>query len=652
MKNSGELSIRTPNDKTKMELNRANEKQLNIILFCIAALLLAYTSARAFLIDFTWDEASTYLTYVRNGIVIVSDYDVMSANNHILNTFLMLCFTKLFGATEFVMRIPVLIAHLLFLLFSARLVKNTGGKWLAISAFIIINVNPYMLDFFSLARGYGLSLGLMMGSVYYFFLFHAKEKKNRYSALTILFAGLAVLANFVLLNYCLAVFGAIILLHIYFAEISGKPKPQKYKDALKGIIVPSFLMLILLLFVIPIGIKLKNIGALFFGGDISFWNDTMNTIVDRSFYEIGYSYRLQQLAKGFMVLVITASVILVVFKTVKKQLTSKTVFLMSLLFLIFMCSLSTIMQHYLFATPYLMERTALFLVVLFSLIFVFLVSEFTDIKNIYVWITHASGAILILHFIAAYNLKYVLEWKLNADTREMLSDLDKVKQITKGKETMNIGTSLIFECPLNYYRQKNNMFWMNTLWRFDSRSMLNEYFFLEKKHIGRYNPDSLEIIKTYPLSGSVFAKSKYLPKEMKVVFTKEHSFEKGEKYCFEMDEAKEFAPDFVYIVNDSVTPKKAGIVAFYAEVMAPDISCDNIQMVFSFQNDKGEIYKWQKTQVKDFIKREKEWFRATYTCIIPDNVKHGDEIKAYFWNKDKERLYIQSAEFKWLEPHY
>jgi len=374
-----------------MELKKINEKQVNIILFFVASLLFAYTCVRAYLMDITWDEASSYVTYVRNGIIIVSDYDVMSANNHILNTFLMWCFTKMFGATEFVMRIPSLISHLLFLLFSAKLLKNIGNKWLVIAAFVVVNVNPYLLDFFSLARGYGLSIGLMMASIYYFFLFHTADRKNRSATLTIFFAGLAVLANFVLLNYCLAVFGAIVLLNIYFAVVSGKETKQKVKDVLMGVALPSLLMALLLLFVIPIGIKLKAIGALFFGGDIGFWKDTVNTIVDRSFYELGYPYFLQQLTKGIILLVLAGAISLVVYRLIKKELTNSTIFLSSLLFLLGLCILSTVIQHHLFETPYLMERTALFLVVLTSLIFVFFVSELVRMKSYSAWAVYLAS---------------------------------------------------------------------------------------------------------------------------------------------------------------------------------------------------------------------------------------------------------------------
>ena len=291
----------------------SKNKQINRQLFILSSLLFSYTVIRAHLLSITWDEAFTYIEFVRNGKVLFDKYETMSANNHILNTWLVIIFTKLFGVTEFVLRIPSLIAQLFFLFYSAKLLKNIGNRWLVIAAFIVVNVNPYMLDFFCLSRGYGLSISMMMGSIYYFYLFHIKENKNRNAILSVLFAALAVLANFVLLNYFVVLIGLILLLFWYYSIRLNKQIKVRITFILKGITLPLIMAILLLWLVLPITIKLKEAGALFFGGNRSFWADTISTIVDRSFYEIGYTYWLQRIAKGFMFLVLFFSIIYVLF---------------------------------------------------------------------------------------------------------------------------------------------------------------------------------------------------------------------------------------------------------------------------------------------------------------------------------------------------
>jgi hypothetical protein len=628
------------------------EKQANILLITIGSLLFSYTAVRAMLLSITWDEAYTYIEFARNGRVILESYDMMSANNHILNTFGMMIFTKIVGVTEFVMRMPVLIAHLLFLFYSAKLLKIIDNKWLMMAAFIVLNVNPYMLDFFSVARGYGLSIGLMMASIYYFYLFHSRENKNKQAFVSLLFAAFAVFANFVLLNYFLVLSGLIVLLNIYYTTLKTGTLKEKTIIVLKGIAVPVALIIIVFIMVIPIALGLKEAGALFFGGEKSFWSDTISTITDRCFYELGYDIWFQRLAKGFVFLVLILSSIYFVLRFFNKQVNTNRLFLGSLLLLIGMCSLSTVIQHHLMQTPYLLDRTALFLVVLFNLVFVFFIVEISKEKHFSVYVLHTSSVVLLIHFFMCFNLLYVLEWKNDANVKEMLTDLEKIKRIPKEKETISIGIPLIFDPAINFYREKNELTWLNTAWRGHTASMQHDYFCLSQKDIKEFNMDSLEIIKTYPVTGNMLAKPKYLPKEIKVALEKTITFENEKDQRFFVNESVEYSPGFSYIVNDSLTPNRTGVFAFYAEVMAPDLSDNNLIMVISFQDEKANLYSWQKAYIKDFIKNENDWFRTSFTCIIPPETKPADEIKAYIWNPDKHELYIRKLEFKWLSYAY
>ncbi len=635
------------------ELNKYEQpKNVNGILFIIAALVFAYTATRAYLLAITWDEAYSYIEFARNGIIIPVKFELMSANNHLLNTYLMMFFTRVFGLSEIAMRLHVLIAHLLFLFYSARLLKNLNNKWLIITAFIIVNVNPYMLDFFSVARGYGLSIGLMMASIYYFYLLHVNQKKNTNAIISIVFACLAVLANFVLLNYCVVSFGLIVLLYLYTALKSDGSLKEKIPGLVKGLALPTLLIGILLFFVIPIAMHLKAAGALFFGGDRSFWADTMSTITDRCFYETGYSYWFQRLAKGFVFLILSASVVLITGRFIKKKTSGNTLFLTSLLLLIGLCCLSTVVQHHLMKTPYLLDRTALFLVVLFNLILVFFISELAVKKPAASWISYISATVALFHFFSVFNFSYVLEWKLDCNTKEMLGDLAKIKQVPAGKETVSIGIPLIFDPAINFYRQKNNLLWLNTAWRDETSNMRQDYFFLSQDALQKVSKDSITIIKTYPFTGNVLAKPTYPPKEIKAAFLKEINFDNQPEKYFKMDGQVEYAPGFSYIVNDSITPGRAAVIDFNAEVMGPAPSKNNLIMVLSFQNSKGELYSWQKAYIKDFLKDSHSWFKTSFTCVVPEKTQAGDEIKAYIWNPDKHLLYIKHMDFKWLAYRY
>ncbi len=323
-------------------------------------------------------------------------------------------------------------------------------------------------------------------------------------------------------------------------------------------------------------------------------------------------------------------------------------FLGSLLLLIGLCSLSTIIQHDLLNTLYLLDRTALFLLVLFNLIFVFFIAEITKEKKKAQWLIHLSALIVLIHFFITLNLSYVLEWKLDSDTKDMLTELEKTKTIPVGKETISIGISLVFDPAINFYREKNNLTWINTAWRSQGTSLLHDYFCLTKSDLLSMNKDSIEIIKTYPRTENVLAKRKYPPKEIKALVSTEMNFEKEPEHHYVFNEETEYGPTFSYTVNDSVTPDRNAVFAFYADVIASDLKKDNLLMVISFQNAKGDVYSWQNAYVKDYIKTKNQLYHASFTCIVPQETQQGDEIKSYIWNPEKQKLVIKKMQFKWL----
>ena len=114
--------------------------------------------------DLTWDEAWTYLFYGRAPLGFVRlDY----ANDHPLNSVLIWASTRMFGNSEFIIRTPNVLAGGLYLYSSAKLIGAVRGKLLA---FALCVLQPYLLDYFALARGYGIAAALVQfGLVAHFF---------------------------------------------------------------------------------------------------------------------------------------------------------------------------------------------------------------------------------------------------------------------------------------------------------------------------------------------------------------------------------------------------------------------------------------------------------------------------------------------------
>jgi hypothetical protein len=199
--------------------DKTGETVRNAALGIAAAFFLAYVVVRAARLSMTFDEAVTFLAYIRTSFL--SLFNVSTANNHLLNTWLTKLCVAIAGNGAFVLRLPNLLAYGLYLWFSIRIVKAVVPRALGFWAFLLLQLNPFLLDFFGLCRGYGLSLGFLLASVFYFLEFlrdspAAAAGRERSLSNSLVLCALAVLANFSLLNVFLGL--VVLALAVQFFE--------------------------------------------------------------------------------------------------------------------------------------------------------------------------------------------------------------------------------------------------------------------------------------------------------------------------------------------------------------------------------------------------------------------------------------------------
>lgn len=153
-------------------------RNLSRLLFgLIAALILVYAGLRAIRLSFTFDEAATYFFFISSKVFYTIDFT--DANNHLLYTLLARLFSEFGGTRELVLRLPSLIGLVLYLTFSWKIFDRFFGRAAGLAGFLVLNLNPYVLDFFSLGRGYGLALGLEMAALYFFLVYLDSARGGR-----------------------------------------------------------------------------------------------------------------------------------------------------------------------------------------------------------------------------------------------------------------------------------------------------------------------------------------------------------------------------------------------------------------------------------------------------------------------------------------
>ena len=132
---------------------------------------------------------------------------------------------SVFGDSPFALRLPNILAHGLYLFFTAKIVLlHKRNALINLSLFILLNAHPYLLDFFSLARGYGLAIASMTAGLFYACRFVTCDQRTKNCILISTTGIIAVLSNFVLLDYYVP-----LLFLLSFFILIDKPKRGKKK---------------------------------------------------------------------------------------------------------------------------------------------------------------------------------------------------------------------------------------------------------------------------------------------------------------------------------------------------------------------------------------------------------------------------------------
>jgi len=623
--------------------NKIDFKKTPTVLFCLGFLIFIYTATRAAILSITWDEAFTYLEYVRFKINIEDNFSVMSANNHWLNTTLCIAFVKWFGVSEFVLRMPSLLALIIYLFISAKLCLQLSNKWWTILSFVFLNTNPYVLDFFCLSRGYALSIALMLWSVYLLYLYLIKGYKIKHAAFSMITAALAVLANFVLLNYFVVLAALLTLLVLINVYISEKEKSQRWKQWIIQVSIIDHIFIALMLFIIPKLFLLRKAGALFYGTEDGFWKGTVTTAIKSCFYGINYGNTMVFLIKGFIVLVILVALIYTLYSFIKKDFSAKTVFIFLIVSFIIGTAISTMVQHKYLHTLYLFDRTTLFYMILFSVLLIFVVDALVKSGRLGLILKSSIVTIQLIHFLMAINFSYVWEWKSNADSKQMAMDLENLQK-QNNKPYLHIGSSISFDMPMNYYRVVRNWHWLMPVERDFQTLPLRDYILLDADSI---NSSKYNSIQTYPITGSAIVQSKRKITQEKIIAKKALNYQMANEGVYRLIPDNPFGPSFQIVMEDSLFPQNNSLIQVNYKIKVPYEDLKKTAIVIAIDRDERN-YLWRYVYLKDLIKEKHEWNNVYFSIILPKEAKPGDKIISYISNASKQPMFIEKAEINWL----
>lgn len=436
--------------------------------------VLVYLVKKALFMQVTCDEAYTVQTLSPQPIWDLVSYKDSYTNNHILNTLLIKGLFSIFGMNHSLARVPNIIAFVLYFFysyqFSRRYIKE---DWVSMMFMAVMICNPYLLDFFALARGYGLAIGLMMGSIYYCARF-VIDNQMRYLPLSILMSILSVYAQFALLHYYL---GLNLVLFIYVLKSYFSDK--NIKDlSLKIVIQLIGLLLLGVLIYLPITAILKD-NQIAYYGTRGFWQDTLSSLLFHSIYAQGYfSEKTLPIFKNLTIFLFAVIVIYFLFKLFKREDNNKKYPFLLALALFMATAMSVILQFHLLGNQYVTDRTALFFYPLLAMLMPLVaVWSFEVRKGLGVGVSLVFIVFCLNHIKRSCELDYYREWWYDRHTYEILDFLKSEYDKTDKKQPLRLNTTWTFNPSFTYHKFKGNMDFIAPL-RYDKKpDTLNVYDF-------------------------------------------------------------------------------------------------------------------------------------------------------------------------------
>ena len=468
-----------------------------VTIYCVLCLFFLYTCLRAWLAAVFHDEAVTFLYHSLKPIPdILFNIGPFAPNNHIPNTLLIKLFINIFGVSEFVIRIPALIGHALYLFGTYKILQMLFDRKIFCYALLILLSNPFLLEMFSAARGYALGLGFMTLGLFFLLKQISSLRDDAVLINTFLSGFFMVMATFSNFSFIHVLFAAIASAVIgncvkVFSSEKKISSFAVFKRVLVTTIFPISATLIFLYFLCASPIESIIKGKEYYsGGANGFWADTVQSLIRATLYGKTYAFINASLVlQTILVLIITASIfyglkLLLQYKN-KKLITIEKYFL-TLICLLFFTVFFVIVRCKITGSKFIMDRSALYLIPIFYLLMLTLGGSVLECANHFLKRTTGlfivgAAVISFAHFLNCINYRDYYISPSSASARQAVLDIVELNgPALKDAEPKTIVTHWVFTPMINFYKVQYNLFWLDRLPYYPENFKGNYYFIFNK----------------------------------------------------------------------------------------------------------------------------------------------------------------------------
>lgn len=427
-----------------------------ILLVLASVALLTMSAYRAATLSFTYDESASFSIFHWNPSI------GGTANNHLLNTWLMQLCSLLFGNSELSLRSPNVVAHAIYLISTLLLLKRLEQPLIQVLGFVLLALNPFLLNFFSLARGYGLALACLMSSVYLLARAHEEKSAGRsaiYGFLSILAAALAVIANFPFLTCYVPI--VLVTAWLVASDRSYRWLSRDRIGVAAGLLAAGALFACFPLYKL---ILLRRAGQLYFGGNRGFFSDTVEGLVRVS----AYSHSQPEPATKVISVVLIGLAIGVLAVAAWRFWRHMEVSLASVFTVLLAGSVAVpIVGRYLFHVRWPVDRAAIYYIPLYVVTVLFgvqLLAGLTDRR----WkvtgvlaLPVLFAALLCSQLVRHFDLHSTFAWGHDRHDKEVMTLIERDRAKTDPRSTaVRLGVSWQMAPSLNFYRVTRGYTWL------------------------------------------------------------------------------------------------------------------------------------------------------------------------------------------------
>jgi hypothetical protein len=398
----------------------------------LLVLIFAFCVYRAATQSIIIDEAFMYLHFVAPPFL--EAMTTYNTNNHIPVSLLDRATTRLFGLSEFTLRIPTLLCCLVYLFATRAVVLAVfSGEW-AVITFALLTLHPLVLDLMVAARGYGPALAFLITALLFLL-------RRQWSGAGISL-GLATAANLAFLSP-VGSLGAMAMLSDTARKTFGR-----FIDL---VCVPAA-VIPFVLYIVPL--SRANPEQFEFGAPTM--AEALKSYILYSFFDTWppFGERIIPLLQIVAVLIVAASAVACIYLIRRKEHSPVERLILLNGGALVAGVMMTWIAHYITGAGYPLTRTGVFWIVMIILAGMALLYRFVTIKPLR-WTALSLAMVCLALLLTQMRVRYFQEWRYDAGTKRIAALIFQ----QEGKGKVRVAISPILFHTLDFYRRIYHADW-------------------------------------------------------------------------------------------------------------------------------------------------------------------------------------------------